>query len=200
MGGVQHTPVHIYKDVTEMNEEFEQFDGREKSVFAEMIKSGVRDLIDDLVKTETEFFSKDNTQEDIENYTALRNSFRKCHLLVSEKIQNDELKKRINNWIWEDKSAGAKKTRKDSIKEAGELVEEFLAELSIIGLIDLKGGSYAGAYPFTDMLIGKITPPDGQGLDMDNFSVFDKALLKTIIRYKERMSEASKGEQQKGEQ
>ena len=160
-----------------MDTDFERFDGREHSVFADMAKGLIRDLIYDLADAEEEIIAGKNSAGEDKKYYQLRKTFRACYILMADKMQDTELKKDIKDWIWF-KPANDMKARRGSIESASKLIEMFFKDLAEVGLIDLKGGSYAGAYPFCDMLIGN-SPME---TEVSNLSDFDKALLETVKR------------------
>lgn len=153
----------------------EQFSGTEKSVFTEIAKDGIQELIESLAKAEDDIINPKGNKTS--SYVELRSTLRKVYLLTSEKITDPTLKKDIETWLWKEVSAG-KEHRKEDIVYISKLIVKFLAELSAIGLIDLRGGSYNGSYPFVELANEQAL---SNGIELDNLSEYDQAILKIIL-------------------
>lgn len=155
----------------------ERFTGTEKSPFTEDARQGIRELINVLTEAEEDVIRPKDTASVRNTYIALRSSFRKVHLLVSEKIADVSLNEAIERWIWTENVVESSEKRTKAVKEAGVLVTKLIKELSASGLIDLKGSSFAGSYPFKDLVIKQVQKKD---IDIEELSDYDVELLNEL--------------------
>ncbi|MDO5836360.1 MAG: hypothetical protein Q4P17_07600, partial [Methanobacterium sp.] len=101
--------------MVDLVDNFERFDGREHSVFTEMAKERIKDLIYSLATVEEELVKGSATTQSLENYIQLIYTFKTCYLLVSEKLQSDSLKSEIESLLISPVEKNSER-RKDVIK------------------------------------------------------------------------------------
>lgn len=168
--------------------EEERFTGRENSIFTEDARRGIQELISKYAELESSKYSAIDTPSNLDDFIGTRTLLRAVYILVSEKITDEKLIVDIEHFFNIESIPKTKKEREPLVKEIGNIVVRLVKELSANGLIDLKGNSFAGSYPFGEMLRFKLIE---KGIDIEEINPYERAILR--IMEKNRMELISNG-------
>lgn len=165
-------------------ENYDEFIGHEKSEFGDLAKSSINNLMISFSIVESEVSNPRNKKDFIDLYLDFRISFRHCYLLTYGKVKDEDLINNVNK-LFKKVIPTDKDERIKLLEEAMILVSDWIDTLTAIGLIDLKGNSFNGSYPFEDIIYENMAQ-----LNLENLSDLDKLVVESLItdkgnKYKE---------------